>query len=377
MRVLGLIIGLVALEAACGLSVAVLPEVSLLWLALPIAVFLLLRPEVSYLLVIAATPIYGTLFGAPTHTGLGYGAIYPFHLAVVLMYGGCLLRLAVKPKRGLIELPAMHALLLLFLTVALATTFWAPNFGFGLFGWVKLFFYWTLVMVAVWLTDTQMEHDPNYLSKIVQAWVVSGLVMALTGILSDPLFYRMTNLPLLPLLKGLEEQKRAVGLSWHANILASHLNVCILLAISQFSVPLSRAKRTWLAGALAVMILSLMLALSRSAIVALAAGLLYYVYLKEGFSRRLGMLLGAGVLAAALFFVLTSLRGGCTTATRPCSPRRWLKSSRCRCASPIGPSAGSIWSKATAWGLVPTGSAGCGPWPTRTTTRTSTPTTST
>ncbi len=310
MQTLILIGGLLALEAVCGLTVAVAPVSTVLWLGLPVAVLLVLRPDIAYLAVIALAPVYGSVYGAPTKTGLGYGAVYPFHLAVALMFAGCMLRQVVRPELRPVRMPPLHVALLLFMIVALATTFWAPNFGFGLFGWVKLFFYWLVVVVAVWLTGTQMNLDPDYLDKIVQAWIVSGLVVAFSSIISDPLFYRMTHLPKITILQQMEETKRAVGLSWHANILASHLNVCILLAIDQLTQPLSTAKRFWTRAALLVMAVSLLLALSRSAIVALAAGAVWYVYMKEGFSRRLGMLVAGGVLAGALLLGVTMLRGG-------------------------------------------------------------------
>jgi O-antigen ligase len=311
MQILILIGGLLALEAVCGLTVAVAPVSTVLWLGLPVAVLLVLRPDIAYLAVIALAPVYGSVYGAPqVGTGLGYGAVYPFHLAVALMFAGCMLRQMVRPELRPARMPPLHVALLLFMIVALATTFWAPNFGFGLFGWVKLFFYWLVVVVAVWLTGTQMNQDPDYLDKIVQAWIVSGLVVAFSSIISDPLFYRMTHLPKISILQQMEETKRAVGLSWHANILASHLNVCILLAVSQLSLKLSPLKKWWIRTALLVMILSLLLALSRSAIVALAAGAVWYVYMKEGFSRRLGMLVAGGVLAGALFLGVTMLRGG-------------------------------------------------------------------
>jgi hypothetical protein len=258
---------LILLEIAIGILISgqTVTMVCIVIIAVPVAVLLLLRPFYAYLIGLLLLP-----FWTITLTGGGQeiaGQVdFRFADVVFIMSGiGVAAKIAMDKEFKPLGSPLDISLILLFLWMGLSF-FWSVSVSASLVDYTK-----KIYGLAIFYITLNVVRSRKDLNKVLLAWTVTGLVLALVGL--HELFTTGLNLAEFiagKTIKHWGEPVRASAFAENPNKLAFALGVSMLVAFTYYSVSRGRGNKIGVFVGIALMLVVFITTLSRTSWIAFA-----------------------------------------------------------------------------------------------------------
>jgi len=294
-------------EVLCGAGVAAAPVLMPALVAgAVLAVAILLRPQVGYLLAVFLLIFpHLTLVSSGAKGSGGFEAV---HLVVLLTAVGWLAAglLSEEKRVRIFDEPLTPPLILLVGWVGI-TLWWAPDFAWGIYLWLQVVFGLVFYLLGARLISTR-----RLLQIMAVVWTLNGVVLVILqlvvmyvpsiGSMLTGTIFRVRDVT----------GARPTGLM-QPNIMALYLNLSVVAAMAVF-LSVKKRLRLWAGLAVLAMVVADVLTFSRGGWLGLAGGIVFFlVYSAE--LRRSAIRFGVPALAL-LMAIFIFYQGAAETFSR-------------------------------------------------------------
>jgi len=255
----------------------------------------LIKPELGYYLTILALGFDGiTLSFLKLGFVPGARTINVHHIFIPLGFLVLLIKIVrdkLEVQKSGLEMP-----LFFFLGWMLISTLWAPKFIAGFVVILQV-----LVALVFFFSILQFFREGKLIRSVVMIWFILGLVNTVLTFLF-PHGFKFS--PFVGLHWAKAVIGRAQAFTYHANTLATELNLSILLGFGLLFSAKSRRSKWLYILSLTAMSAAFILTMSRGWIVALPIGIAFFFYKMRKLKKLISVSVAGLVIAVFLFLVI-------------------------------------------------------------------------